>query len=155
MARMLFFLLLITVPAESGIPYREGIPLKIFFVESGRVMVDGVVKDSIERNTFLEFPALRQQVAEVAAFTRAVETREGALELWTKKSLSLAMGLRTLEAPLLYSSTALRPTFMNYSPADPLRVPPNASVVIELKDCQAPAPGNCMTVTMRLELREE
>jgi hypothetical protein len=155
--------------------YNIGVPNFIFSVASGSLMVDGVVRDTIDNATFEGFPRLAQHVGELSSTTRAVETKEQALELWSGESLILALDLRTEMPTILYSRSGLQADRISYvrHESEQGQGLAAAALVFDLRECRLGEAGHqgqgqfqgqeqvqekvtevCMNVTYALNLQE-
>jgi hypothetical protein len=100
--------------ANNAEAYTQGTPYYTYTVDSHTLTVDGVSIDDINSDTFNGYPSLAANVPAAIAFTKAVETSEQSLELWTGDSLDLAYDLRMDPPAMIYSRNGFMAESVSY-----------------------------------------
>lgn len=126
------------VPANESSSYHAGTPNITFSKESEKLWVDGAAVDEINSDTFDGYPMLDKNVAALRATTRAVETKESSLELYTGENLFLAMDLRGDAPTLLHSPEGFTAERIVYTKAESEQDQGmmTASVTFDLRECK-------------------
>lgn len=126
------------VPADEGSSYHAGTPNITFSKESEKLWVDGAAVDEINSDTFDGFPMLDKNVAALRATTKAIETKENALELFAGEDLFLAMDLRGDAPTLLHAPEGFTAERIVYTKAESEQGQGmmTGSVTFDLRECK-------------------
>ena len=95
--------------------YSAGVPNYTFTVDHGSILVDGAAVDSIDNAMFDGYPSLAKHTAAVGSVTKAIETKENALELYAGEELLMAWDLRGEAPTLAYSRDGFNADSVRYT----------------------------------------
>ena len=87
-------------------PYQVGTPVYTFSAEEGQLMIDNANVDSIDDAVLEGYPTLLSHVKAVGSVTKAIETNENTLELYSGDELLMAFDIRGDKEALLWSKDA-------------------------------------------------
>jgi len=105
----------VETPAVEGGDQARGTPASTMDISDRKLMVDGVVVDGADENTFMGYPTLASRVSEAWLATRAVITTAGNLEIYQNDTLLFIINSPNSAASIAYSRNGFMADSIHWS----------------------------------------